>query len=90
MRCSLNQIIYEFNIVEEILQIPSTTYSKFEKLQSLYYKETIKAIIFANIVAKGLYDTKHGIPKLNAGDLVFLKLYKGYNLLVKQNKKLLV
>ena len=58
-------------------------------IRNLRRLNTELTIEFAANVAKEYYDSRYILVKLNVNDMVYLKLYKGYYLLKKLNRKIL-
>jgi hypothetical protein len=59
-----------------------------EVIRNLRRIDAESAIEFAANAAKEYYDSRHTSVELNVGDMVYLKLYKGYQLPGKPNRKI--
>ena len=62
--------------------------SNLDFLRLVYRKKIIDVISFVNAQIKFCYDNRHKLLMLKIDDIIYLRLYKNYNLLSKSNKKL--
>lgn len=59
-----------------------------EVIRNLRRIDAESAIVFAGNAAKEYYDSRHTPVELNVGDMVYLRLHKGYQLPGKPNRKI--
>ena len=79
------QINKLYNIEEEIILNNNKI---LEVIQNLRYISIELAIIFTRNTTKEYYNSRYTPIKLNISEIIYLRLYKGYQLLRKLNYKI--
>lgn len=92
---SPNEILYSFRLREPLdLAVASTqatlpmTYELLTNIRNAARIDAKDAIAFAAMAMKQLYDARHQQKSFKSGDMVNLRLHKGYILPAIKNKKL--